>query len=250
MSTQRYGWNPDSPDPRDHLYAVSPAISLPPRVDLRANCPEVYDQGQLGSCTANAIAGMLEFDQMRQHGRDFVPSRLMIYYEEREREGTVHEDAGAMIRDGIKSVAKTGVCDEVEWPYDISKFAELPPFQCYQDALKFKALSYQRIPVHNLTSMKACLALSFPFVFGFLVYESFESDAVASTGIMLMPAPDEQLLGGHAVMACGYSDEKQALLVRNSWGADWGLQGYFWMPYAYLQAPKLTDDFWTIRSVS
>jgi C1A family cysteine protease len=247
---QRYGWKPDSPDTRDHLYAVSPAISLPLSVDLRPQCPPIYDQGQLGSCTANAIAGMLEFDQIRQVEHSFVPSRLFIYYNERAKEGTVNEDAGAMIRDGVKVVAKQGYCDELGWSYDISRFAVKPPAFCYAYALKFKALSYQRIQVHNLHAMKACLALSFPFVFGFLVYESFESNEVASTGVMPMPQSGEQILGGHAVMACGYDDARQALLVRNSWGIDWGLAGYFWMPYAYLTASKLTDDFWTIRSVS
>src|SRR5690242_16308017 len=118
MSKQTYGWKPDSPDPCDRLYAVSPAISLPPSADLRAGCPPIYDQGQLGSCTANAIAGMLEFDQLRQHGRDFIPSRLFIYYNERLMEDTVNEDSGAMIRDGIKSVTRWGCCDEAEWPYD------------------------------------------------------------------------------------------------------------------------------------
>jgi len=250
MSKQRYGWVVDSPDPRDHLYAVSPAMALPPSADLRAGCPAVYDQGPLGSCTANAIAGLLEFDQMRQGEPANPLSRLMLYYEERKREGTVNEDSGAMIRDGVKCAAKTGVCPESEWPYVIGNFAIKPPAQCYQDALQFRALQYQRIRPHDLNAMKACLALSFSFVFGFLVYESFESEAVATSGIMPMPAPDEQLLGGHAVMAVGYDDAQQALLVRNSWGSGWGLQGYFWMPYAYLLKPKLSDDFWTIRSVS
>jgi C1A family cysteine protease len=247
---QTYGWKPDAPDNRDHLYAVSPAIALPPSVDLRALCPPVYDQGQLGSCTANAIAGMLEYDQLWQGEAASTPSRLFIYYNERVMEGTIHVDAGAAIRDGIKSVVKLGVCSEEEWPYDLSYFVVRPPKQCYDDALKFKALSYQRVRVHDLHAMKACLALSFPFVFGFLVYESFESDEVATTGVMPMPVSDEEFLGGHAVMAVGYDDAHQSLLVRNSWGVDWGLQGYFWMPYQYLLKPKLTDDFWTIRSVS
>jgi C1A family cysteine protease len=127
-----YGWIPDLPDHRDHLYAAPPPrlTALPPSTDLRPQCPPVYDQGQLGSCTANAIAGAIEFDQMKQGQTPFVPSRLFIYYNERDIEGTVGSDSGAQIRDGIKSVAQQGVCPEPEWPYDITKFTEKPPDTC------------------------------------------------------------------------------------------------------------------------
>src|SRR5438874_4074423 len=121
------GWIPDLPDARDHLYAAPPAMltQLPAAVDLRPQCPDVYDQGHLGSCTGNAIAGVIQFDQMRQHLKPpcpFLPSRLFIYYNERVMEHTVHSDAGAQIRDGIKSVSKQGDCPESEWPYDVGKF--------------------------------------------------------------------------------------------------------------------------------
>lgn len=247
------GWKPDEIDLRDknyydHAYRVERAAVLPPSVDLRAQCPPVYDQGQLGSCTANAIAGLHEFLQMKQgQPQPFTPSRLLIYYNERAMEGTVSEDAGAQIRDGIKSLAKQGACPESEWPYIISKFATKPPKKCYTDALQHQALSYQRIT--GLTQMKTSLAAGFPFVFGFLVYESFESNEVAQTGIMPMPKRGEQMLGGHAPMAVGYNDATQMLLVRNSWSALWGLAGYFWMPYAFAAQAKLVSDCWTIRSV-
>jgi C1A family cysteine protease len=134
----RYGWIPDLPDERDHLYAAPPAVlsALPPYVDLRTQCPVIYDQGMLGSCTANAIGGAIEFDRIKQSLPDFVPSRLFIYYNERVIEGTVEIDSGAMIRDGIKSVASEGACPEPEWPYDISMFAVRPSAEAYRDAAK------------------------------------------------------------------------------------------------------------------
>src|SRR6476646_3515572 len=130
----RYGWRLDLPDARDHIYSAPLAKALPPAVDLRPNCPPVYDQGQLGSCTANAIAAAVEFDRKKQNLTDFAPSRLFIYYNERVMEGTVDYDAGAQIRDGIKSVAKIGAAPETDWPYDIAKFADKPPAKAYTDA--------------------------------------------------------------------------------------------------------------------
>jgi C1A family cysteine protease len=246
----RYGWIPDQPDQRDHLYAVPPAflVRLPPSADLRSKCPPVYNQGQLGSCTANAIGGAIEFDRLRQKLSDFVPSRLFIYYNERVIEGTVRSDSGAQIRDGIKSVASQGVCPEKEWPYDIARFASKPPARAYQDAKLDRAISYQSL-VQDLNQMKGCLASGYPFVFGFTVYQSFESAAVARTGHAPMPQWGERPVGGHAVMAVGYSDASSWFIVRNSWGGGWGMKGYFTLPYAYLIQPGLSSDFWTIRLV-
>jgi C1A family cysteine protease len=247
----RYGWIRDIPDQRDYLYAapLEFLLKLPSSVDLRPQCPPVYDQGQLGSCTANAIAAELEFDQMKEkHARIFVPSRLFIYYNEREMEGTVASDSGAQIRDGIKSVAKQGACPENLWPYNITKFTVKPPQQCYKQALKFKAVQYQRI-LQISNQLKGCLASGYPFVFGFTVYESFESPQVAKTGHAPMPSPTEAVVGGHAVMAVGYDDSQNWFIVRNSWGEGWGMKGYFTLPYAYLLDQNLASDIWTIRSV-
>jgi C1A family cysteine protease len=254
MAMQRkiagYGWIPDLPDQRDHLYAVpGPILSqLPPTADLTPQCPPVYDQGHLGSCTGQAIAGAIEFERMKQGLSDFVPSRLFIYYNERVIEGTVNSDSGAQIRDGIKSVAQQGVCPESDWPYDISKFDQQPSAAAYQDALEDRAVSYQLV-VQNLSQMKGCLASGYPFVFGFTVYESFETPAVAQTGHAPMPGPGEQQLGGHAVMAVGYDDSQQWFVVRNSWGGGWGMSGYFTLPYTYLTQSSLAANFWTIRLV-
>jgi C1A family cysteine protease len=247
---QRYGWVPDIPDARDFMYsAPEPVLAkLPRKVDLRQQCPAVYDQGQLGSCTANAIGGAFEFDQRKQKLDDFMPSRLFIYYNERAMEGTIDTDSGAMIRDGIKSVAKLGVCPESDWDYDIARFRDPPPQQAYEDALEHQVVVYRRV-LNRLHQMQACLAQGYPFVFGFTVYESFESDEVARTGIVPLPPRTEKVLGGHAVVAVGYDDAKQWFVVRNSWGPDWGEHGYCYMPYTYLSDPQLASDFWAIYSV-
>ena len=247
----RFGWIPDLPDQRDHLYAAPPRVlsKLPLRVDLRPRCPPVFDQGVLGSCTANAIGNAYRFDLLKQRGsRRFVPSRLFIYYNERVIEGTIDSDAGAMLRDGIKTLAKQGVCDDARWLYLIDRFADKPPDPAYREGLRHQALSYQRL-LQEAWQMKGCLASGYPFVFGFSVYESFESRAVARTGKVPMPGAGERMIGGHAVLAVGYDDLSQRFIVRNSWGSGWGQAGYFTMPYAYLLDENLSDDFWTIRVV-
>jgi C1A family cysteine protease len=247
----RYGWIPDLPDQRDHLYAAPPPVlkRLPAAIDLRPRCPSVFDQGTLGSCTANAIGNAYRFDLLKQRGsRSFVPSRLFIYYNERVIEGTAGTDAGAMLRDGIKTLAKQGVCDERRWPYEPPRFADRPPAPAYRDGLRHQALSYQRL-VQDAWQMKGCLASGFPFVFGFSVYESFESPSVARTGRMPMPGPDERLIGGHAVLAVGYDDRSARFTCMNSWSTRWGDAGFFCMPYAYLTTPQLARDLWTVRTV-
>ena len=250
---KRFGWVPDLPDARDHLYAAPAPVlrALPKSVDLKPHFKaKPYDQGQLGSCTGNAIAGAIQFDREKQKlSPDFVPSRLFIYYNERVIEGTVGVDSGAQIRDGIKSVAHDGVCPEKVWPYDIAEFAKKPPAKAYAEAVKDKAVSYSRL-VPNLNQLKGCLASGYPFVFGFTVYESFESEEVAKTGQVPMPGSSEKVLGGHAVLAMGYDDTHRRFLVRNSWGTQWGEAGHFTMPYAYLTDSNLADDFWTVRLVA
>ena len=250
-TNSHYGWVPDLPDQRDHMFAAPSAVlaSIPAAVDLRPKCPPVLDQGQLGSCTANAIGNAHLFDQMKQSAaKTFLPSRLFIYYNERAMEGTVATDSGAMIRDGIKSIAQQGVCAEADWPYLIAKFKNKPTAACYKKALAHQALTYRRL-LQNPTQMKSCLASGDPFVFGFTVYESFESQAVAKTGVVPMPAHTEKVLGGHAVLAVGYDDATQRFTVMNSWSDKWGMKGYFTIPYAYLGDTGLASDFWTVSTV-
>jgi len=247
MSKHYYGYIPDLPDHRDFMFsAVYRAIpKLPVSVDLRATCSPVEDQKALGSCTANALVGALEFLE-KKDGVPFTDlSRLFVYYNERVIEHTVTSDAGAMLRDGIKTLAKQGVCSEKKWPYTISKFKSKPTKTCYTEAATHVITSYQRIQTFD--DMRSCLAAGYPFIFGFTVYDSFESTQVAKTGIVPMPAPGESVLGGHAVVAVGYNDSSKRFLVRNSWGTSWGQKGYFTMPYDYLTNPQLASDMWTIR---
>ncbi len=120
---------------------------------------------------------------------------------------------------------------------------------CYRDALKYKVVKYARV-AQGLNQVKGCLASGYPFVFGFTVYESFESQEVAQTGIVPMPDWNERAMGGHCVVAVGYEDTQQSFIIRNSWGRNWGMNGYYTMPYAYLSNPNMADDFWTIQLVA
>jgi len=244
MRNNNYGWLPDIPDKRDFLYAsIKPRIRVAGTVDLRGKCPAVEQQGRLSSCTAQALAGNLEFLDNMTDSRYTDISRLFIYYNERVIIDTVYSDSGARLRDGIKTLKNDGVCDESLWPYKIAKFDEKPLLKCYQAAKAHRITSYFRL--RTLNEMLACLSDGFPFVFGFTVYDSFESARVKKTGIIDMPKKTERALGGHAVMAAGYDQRSKRFLIRNSWGARWGMKGYFTMPYKYLET--LAADFWTIR---
>lgn len=248
----KYGWKPDLHDSRDQTYQVSPAIStkLPKSVDLRDHCPPVYNQGSLGSCTANAVGAIFEYVQKKENPSDvFMPSRLFIYYNERVIEDTVNEDNGAQIRNGMKTIAKQGACPETDWPYVIKKFAVKPPEPCYKKAVREKAIAYKRLN-QDLVSMKTCLAEGYPFVFGFLVFSGFHASGVGKTGTASLPVKGETLTGGHAVVCVGYDDDKGCFLIRNSWGQNWGLKGYFWMPYEYLTQRAWASDFWTMRQTT
>jgi C1A family cysteine protease len=250
MPNHSYGYVPDTKDANDLIYqSVRPmAAPLPPVVDLRHFCSAVRDQGQLGSCTGFAIAvGFREF-LLNKLGVPFVPlSPLFLYYEERSREHTIPQDAGAMPRDGFKVLQKLGCATEKDDPYDITKFTQAPSKTALTNAAQFKIAAYHRLA--HLADIQACLAAGNGVVLGFTVYDSFESDAVAKTGIMPMPAAGESILGGHAVFCVGYKTDSTAagggyLIVKNSWGVGWGDQGYFYMPFAYIQ-PKLVSDVWT-----
>jgi C1A family cysteine protease len=248
--TRKFGWISQQPDIRDkHLPLTLKAV--PPLVDLRSKCPPVYDQLNLGSCTANAIAAAYEYEHTRQGLGLFMPSRRFIYYNERVIENSVESDSGATLRDGMKVIGNgdkgVGVCSEWRWPYIVEEFAVQPSDECYRVAKHDEALQYLSV-LQNPMQLKSCLAAGFPFVFGFTVYSSFMN--IGSDGIMTMPLPDDIVEGGHAVMCVGYDDSKQAYIIRNSWGADWGVKGYFYMPYNYMHNADLCDDYWTIRKVA
>jgi C1A family cysteine protease len=239
-----YGWKPGLPDVRDRKYSIEKPIVIPESVDLRPTCSPVEDQGSIGSCTANSLVGNLEFLE-NLNKQPFVDlSRLFIYFNERDLEGSTDSDSGAEIRDGIKTLATNGVCPEIDWPYD--KDITIKPIdQCYAEALKHTISSYTSIS--SLNDMLHCLSDGFPFVFGFTVYDYFESTEISQTGILKIPTSDESTIGGHAVMACGFNQTTKMMLVRNSWGSGWGINGYFWMPFDYISNVNLATDFWTIR---
>jgi len=245
-----YGWKPQVPDYRDHRFLVIPK-GIPASVDLRTSgfMPAIYDQGQLGSCVANAVAGAFEYELKKQRLADFIPSRLFIYYNGRVLENSVSCDCGLEVRDGLKVVNRLGVCSETEMPYNINTFITAPTTGQFTDALKNKATQYMAV-MQSLTSIKAALSTGYPVVFGFTVYNTFESIAVSRTGIVPMPTRGNYVIGGHSMVIVGYNDAKQQFLCRNSWGTGWGNAGYCYMPYAYLTNSGLASDFWVIQVVT
>lgn len=250
----RYGLRPGRRDHRDFHFAASPSIlrNLPESTDLRPKMSPIYDQGQLGSCTANAVGAVFEFDRVRQGLPKWdTPSRLFIYYNERVLEGTVSYDSGAEMRDAIKAVVKYGACPETDWDYNIDLFAVKPPQQCYTTALKNQGLTYSAVQ-QSLCQIQSVLASGFPLIIGFNVPESFESQQVADTGVVPMPQPNESILGGHAVVVVGYDNAQRRFLMRNSWGTGWGdpkHPGHFTFPYEFVLSPDWASDFWVLNSV-
>jgi C1A family cysteine protease len=247
------GWRPDLPDHRDHPYDAmrlpleAPSESLPPSVDLRADCPPPYTQ-TYDDCTANAIVSAFQFDVKKQQLPQLAPSRLFLYYNQRDLEGTTSYNSGGTIRDGIKTLASLGVCPEDAWPYSEPLTAQPPP-ACYTTALEYiKPLefNYYQLNNANIGDLKACLAAGNVFVFGFTLYPSFH-EADGNGGLVSIPKPGEAPLGAHAVVAVGYDDGKQRFTVRSSWGPGVGDNGDFYMPYQYVTSTNLSNSFWTIR---
>ena len=242
----KYLLKKDTPDSRDYKFsaALKTVKSLPEKIDLRKKCSAVVAQGELGSCTANAIAsGLREYLLINKEIKWMPLSRLFLYWQERYLEGAVNEDSGAEIRDGMKVLQKIGVCPESDWPYDESTFANTPTAIMVANAAPYKIKEYHR--VRTLDQLKAALAEGLPVVIGIDIYESFESEAVEHNGVVPMPDVNkEQLLGGHAVLAVGYDDAKARLIVRNSWGITWGDLGYCYLPYDYY-AKGYISDCWT-----
>jgi len=241
---RKFGWVEDKYDGKDYEFSVTKALlrKLPPEGSVMSFCPAIYQQGNIGSCVGNEVAAQVSTGHIIQRLPDPQPSRLMIYYNAREMEGSVQEDAGCSIRDAIKSVAKQGVCPESQWPYIEAYFAIKPPKACYDVALNNRILSYHRL-WYSLNTMKACIVSGYPFSIGVRVFENFPMEFGE------IPMPAGGMIGGHAMMVVGYNDATQKFIVRNSWGREWGIGGYGTIPYAYLTNPKLAVDFWTVRLV-
>ena len=218
--------------------------ALPSRMDLSRRFPACYDQGSLGSCTANALVAVFQYTD-----HAFFGSRLFLYYNERQRDGDVPDDAGSTLSQGIASLEGAGLSPESCWPYNPILFAVKPPLAAYKLAEKHRVILATHVK-QDIVSIKTCLANGLPIVVGISIYASFESREVAATGIVPMPAHGEACLGGHAVVIVGYDDSKNSWIMRNSWGTSWGDDGYFHLPYAYLSDTNLASDLWVVSKTS
>lgn len=225
--------------------------NLPAHVDLRRQCPPIYDQGLLNSCSAHALGAAVWFEALKRDVKPALrPSRLFVYYIERSIERQPRCNVPVCLRDGHKALKRFGVCKESQWRYVIGKFSIRPPETCFKAAAAVQLTQYARVK-RDLQHLKACLAGGYAITMGMSVYESFESRRVKRTGVVPMPEPHERLLGGHAVLVVGYRNESQSFIVRNSWGTKWGRSGYCFLPYDYLMSRKrYAWDFWTILELT
>ena len=245
MSKHKYGWIPSKPhDAKKYSLFHTALPTLPVSIDLRPkDCP-IYDQTTLGSCTANGSGGVFEYVQ-----RDITPSRLFIYWNTRNIEGTTDEDSGGTIHDAVQTLVANGVCSETLWPYDVDQFETKPPQICYNAAKLDVAVNYFNL--ETLEDIKQCLSAEFPVVFGITLYESFEGNDVATTGIVPVPHKHEQVIGGHCMVVVGYDDtdpNNKTFIIRNSWGTGWGQKGYAIIPQDMFE--QYASDFWTVRTTS
>lgn len=250
------GWIPQLPQHTDHQFLPTVAAQeMPQFVAHDVSQIPVLNQGQQGSCTGHGTAGVVMFDQQKQGETVVVPSREFIYWNARNYEGTANEDSGAQVRDAVKVVAKLGVCPDTDFPYNDQVYNVQPPQSAYEAATKQEAIVYEAIQYPHLNQ---ALASGFPFVFGFTVFESFETQQVAETGIVPIPQRGEQVLGGHCVWCWGYNDSytetnagipPRTKAIRNSWGEEWGDKGNFYLPQAYFDL-GLCSDFWVVRRIS
>lgn len=255
------GWKPDHHDPRDCMLTPAPAASLPRKASVRAiYAPPIRDQGELGSCTANAGCEAAGFISHIETGNgDPLFSRLDLYAMTRQLEGTpLSEDSGCQVRDVFKAMSRFGVCLENSWPYLVEKFSMSPSRAAVIEALKHKAISYNSCP--TLGAIKTAIALGSvtcksptPVIGGFMCFESLQSEAVSKTGDIPLPAAGEQQIGGHCIYFDGYDDDaddgcggKGMLDLRNSWGLIWGIDGCGRLPYAYVSR-ALATDFWQLK---
>jgi C1A family cysteine protease len=272
IAIKKMGWIRQKPDIRDYsvdrpdvaCLLVRLPVGLSSNVDLRKYCTAIVDQGNLGSCTANALAGLIGYFVKKSTGKEFAASRLFNYWYTRWLEGSLaEEDTGATIRGTMGSLAAFGTVAENLLPYSIETFMMEPAYRLGLMAQNFQAVKYVLIDQPGLTGtsvltgIKGQLFAGMPLEFGFEVFTQFRS--VGKDGLVAYPLPGDANIGGHAVVAVGYDDNIQcpnatvgAILCRNSWGSSWGMDGYFWLPYDYVTKPffgvTLAADWWALIS--
>jgi C1A family cysteine protease len=231
-------------------------ITLPKWGTVKAyNGGLIYDQSTLGSCTANAFCAACNILQNIKYGKiSFWPSRLFLYFHERLLEDPNHNvsdltDSGADVVDGASYVKTFGICSETSWPYDITKYNDTPPSNCDQEALGNKIGSYHTLPIDDnlLTNIKQAITNKTPVLIAVSVYDSFESESVAVSGLVPIPQSSENLLGGHELCLVGYNDTTQLFTVQNSWGSGWGKGGYAYFPYKYIADSNLCSECTVIQ---
>lgn len=262
---QRLGWKPDLPDHRDFIFKPGmDAKSVPGTHSLVPLMPPIFDQMQLGSCTGNGWARIMQYMAMQEGelaATDFL-SRLFIYYYERVIENSVGEDAGAEIRDGAKVVANYGAPPESLWPYSDANpgpFSQEPPQSVQDAAKKLEALQYQRVQVGGPGApMRSAIAEGYPIVIGFPVPDYFENPSVwdPSSGQPLpVPGPNANIIGGHCVVLTGYDftgrNFPPYFEADNSWGPGWGMGGRFRFHYRwFLPDESQAGDMWIVKKTS
>lgn len=247
MSVELYKLNYkfQRPDDRDVKYYSTRAV-LPSFVDLRPEWGDIYDQGELGSCVANSVAGCIRHIVNKQHDSNLSPSRLFLYYNTRTLPSyDVNVDSGVYIRDAFKAVDKWKVCDEGYWRYDIRKFAIRPSNEAYAAANNFKKFVYLTLKSGQI---KQCLAEGYPVSFGLHLYSSFHNQLSTLTGQITTPdVHREEFIGGHCMTIVGYNDFTKQYIVANSWSRGWGADGFCFIPYDYINMPSMASDFQTVR---
>lgn len=228
--------------PTEHKLSVDRAVySLPASIDLRSKDTPIFDQGQEGSCTANAGLGAFEYLLKNIKAQIFLGARNFLYYAERLAEGDPTQDGGASMHTCASVLNRTGCCPEIMWPYDQQDLFVDPPASVFAEAFQHRTIGFKELI--GIKQAKACLASGSPFIFGIVVYSSFET---APGGQIPLPQSGEAIEGGHALCCVGYDDASQHFIVRNSWGTGWGNKGYCYLPYAYMASPSLADEFYRL----
>jgi C1A family cysteine protease len=240
----------DEPDVRDYKISSDPFVlisePLPSSVDLSKWCSPIKNQGELASCSAIVLVDAVEYLEIRA-GNSFIPlSQLFVYYNERVLEHTTAQDSGARLRDGVLTLATYGVCSEQLWPYVPDLLMLKPSDEAYADAATRKIKAYARVDTTDIEQVKRVIASGYPILFGIEVYPELESTEAALSGSVSLPKQDEESSGGHAVLIVGYNDLEKTVLIRNSWGTNWGKYGYFTLPYEYVTNPDFVLDAWII----